>query len=422
MPKTLAEKILAKVAGVKEVKPGEIIEASVDLVMIHDLTGPLALKVMRDIGIERVWDPERLIVILDHQAPADRVESANLQKQLREFVRKHQVKWFYDVGAGICHQVLAESGLVKPGQLIIGADSHTCTLGALGAFATGVGSTDAAAAILTGKSWLKVPESMKIIVNGTLQDMVTPKDVILKIIGDLKADGANYMAIEFTGKAISKMSISSRMTICNMSVEMGAKAGMVAADDVTIDYLRSLGMGEVFPLKPDAEAEYVKEIEYDISNLEPMVSIPPRVDNVKPVSEIEGIEVDQVFIGSCTNGRLEDLELAARILRKRRVKRGVRCIIIPASKRIYEKAIELGLITEFLRAGCVVCPPTCGPCLGGHMGVLGDFEVAASTSNRNFIGRMGSKTSKVYLMSPATAAATAIKGEITDPRRMRLNP
>lgn len=415
---TLAEKILSMKSG-RRVNPGEIIEAKVDLVMIHDLTGPLTLRVMEEVGSMRVWDPNKVVVVMDHQVPADRVESANIQRKLRLFARKFNLKNFFEVGrSGICHQLLPEEGFVKPSQLIVGADSHTCTLGALGAFAIGVGSTDAAMAILTGEVWLKVPESMKIIVNGWFREMVTPKDLILKIIGEVGADGASYMSVEYHGEAVKRMSMGGRMTLCNMSVEMGAKTGMVEADRVTIDYLKSVGVSEFQSTHADEDAEYRDVREFDASEVEPMISIHPRVDRVKPVSELEGLEVDQVFIGSCTNGRVEDLMLAYRIIKGRRISENVRCIVIPASTKEYLKALRMGVLEELVKSGCVVCPPTCGPCLGGHLGVLGDFERAVSTSNRNFIGRMGSTKSEVYLVSPATAAATAVKGVVTDPRRV----
>ena len=413
--KTLAEKIISAKCG-RPVEAGEIVEADVDLVMVHDLTGPLTLDVMEEVGVRRVWDPDRVVVIFDHQVPADRATSANLHKRLRRFVKEQGIKKFYDVGrGGICHQVLVEEKLVKPGDLVVGADSHTCTAGAVGAFATGVGSSDAAMALLTGSVWLRVPETMRIRVSGKFPDMVGPKDLILEIVGDIGAGGASYMALEFVGPTVKSMSIGGRMTLCNMAVEMDAKAGMVPADEVTARFLGGVVLDLV---RPDEDALYADTREYDVSELEPMVAVPPRVDDVKPVGEVEGVEVDQVFIGSCTNGRAEDLETAARILKGRKVADGVRCIVIPASRKQYLEALNSGVIDVLLESGCVVCPPTCGPCLGGHMGVLGDGEVAVSTSNRNFIGRMGSPKAKVYLTSPATAAATAVTGRITDPREL----
>jgi len=389
--------------------------------MVNDITGPLAIEVMKKVGVERVWDPSRVVVILDHQAPADNINSAELHIKMRNFVRKFGIKHFYDVGRGICHQILVEEGFTKPGDIVIGADSHTCTVGALGAFGIGVGSTDAASAILTGKIWLKVPESMKIVIKGEFAEFVSPKDLILSIIGDIGADGATYMAVEFTGETIRKMGISGRLTMCNMAVEMGAKTGIIEPDERTLEYLARIGVdvNNNRLIRSDPDAEYCEIREYDVSKLKPMVAIPHRVDNVKPVEEVEGIEVDQVFIGSCTNGRVEDLLDVLRIVKGRKIAKNVRCIVIPASMKEFEKALSMGIIFELIRAGCLVYSPTCGPCLGGHLGVLGKDEVAVSTSNRNFIGRMGHKESKVYLVSPATAAATAITGKLTDPRRCR---
>jgi len=420
MEMTISQKIISKATGEK-VEPGDIVEVSVDLVMVNDITGPLALETMKEVGIERVWDPDRVVVVLDHQAPANSINSAELHIKMRKFVEKFGIKHFYDVGRGICHQILVEDGFAKPGEIIVGADSHTCTVGALGAFGIGVGSTDAASVILTGKIWLKVPESMKIIIRGNFADFVSPKDLILSIIGDIGADGATYKAVEFTGSTIRKMGISGRLTICNMAVEMGAKTGIIEPDERTLEYLAKIGVSvdDSWLVRSDADAEYCEIKEYDVSELKPMVAIPYRVDNVKPVEEVEGIEVDQVFIGSCTNGRVEDLLDVLRIVKGRKIAKSVRCIVIPASMKEFEKALSMGIISELIRAGCLVYSPTCGPCLGGHLGVLGKNEVAVSTSNRNFIGRMGHKKSKVYLVSPATAAATAVTGKLTDPRRCK---
>ena len=420
MEMTISQKIISKATGEK-VEPGDIVEVSVDLVMVNDITGPLALETMKEVGIERVWDPDRVVVVLDHQAPANSINSAELHIKMRKFVEKFGIKHFYDVGRGICHQILVEDGFAKPGEIIVGADSHTCTVGALGAFGIGVGSTDAASVILTGKIWLKVPESMKIIIRGNFADFVSPKDLILSIIGDIGADGATYKAVEFTGSTIRKMGISGRLTICNMAVEMGAKTGIIEPDERTLEYLAKIGVSvdDSRLVRSDADAEYCEIKEYDVSELKPMVAIPYRVDNVKPVEEVEGIEVDQVFIGSCTNGRVEDLLDVLRIVKGRKIAKSVRCIVIPASMKEFEKALSMGIISELIRAGCLVYSPTCGPCLGGHLGVLGKDEVAVSTSNRNFIGRMGHKKSKVYLVSPATAATTAVTGKLTDPRRCK---
>lgn len=413
MGMTISEKILAKASGRKEVEAGEYVVGKVDLAMIHDLTGPLTLNVMKDVGYDKPWDPEKLVIILDHQVPANSTVTAELHKQLRHYARKHGLRNFHEVGRqGVCHQILAES-YVKPGMLVVGADSHTCSLGALGAFATGIGSTEMASVILTGEMWFRVPETIKFDLKNRLTRGVSAKDIILKIIGDMGVDGALYRAAEFTGDGVGSLSVDSRLTICNMAIEMGGKTGIVNPDKKTLDYA---GVKEAY-LRSDPDAAYASNYELDLSSLEPQVSMPHSVDNVKPVSEIEEVEVDQVFIGSCTNGRLEDLEAAASVIRGRKVKDGTRLIVIPASQRIYLEAERKGYIREFIEAGGVVCNPNCGPCLGGHMGILADGEVCVSTSNRNFIGRMGSTSSKVYLVSPETAAATAVEGKITDPRK-----
>ena len=417
-PQTMAEKILARAAGLPYVEPGDFVEAEVDRVMVNDLTGPLTVEALRKLSRPRVAHPERLIIVLDHQTPADSVHSARLHKILREFASEFHVENFYDVGWGVCHQVLPEEGHVAPGMLVVGADSHTCTYGAFGAFATGVGSTDAAAALALGKLWFKVPESMKIEVKGVPRLPLTGKDVILHIIGKVGEDGANYRSVEFTGEAISALSMDSRMTISNMAVEMGAKAGLMEVDEKTLEFLRQVGVGGAKPVKSDPEASYVETLEVDVGGLEPQVAAPPSPANVKPVSELSSVEVDQAFLGSCTNGRLEDLRIAARILKGRKVASRVRFIVIPASRRIYEQALEEGLIQTLVKAGAVVGPPTCGPCLGGHLGVLAEDEVCISTTNRNFTGRMGSPKAEIYLASAATVAASALTGRITDPREV----
>lgn len=415
---TITEKILAHSAGLDQVKPGEIIDAKVDMAMANDITGPLAIKEFRRIGIKRVWDNRRIVLVLDHQVPADSARSAELHKIMREFAEEQGIEYFYDVGdGGICHQVMVERGHVRPGELIVGADSHTCTYGALGAFATGIGSTEMAAVFATGRIWLKVPETIKINVTGRFQDLVTPKDLILYVIGKIGADGAIYKAIEFAGPTIRDMSISGRLTLCNMVVEMGAKNGIIEPDEKTIEYVRSRTDKPFRTFKSDPDAKYERIIEFNVDSLEPMVACPHSVDNVRPVKDVEGIEIDQAFIGSCTNGRLEDLELAARILKGRRVKKGVRLIVTPASTQVYLEALEMGLISIFIKAGACVSNPTCGACFGGHMGLLAPGEVCISTSNRNFVGRMGSTEAMIYLASPATVAASAVEGKITDPRR-----
>ncbi|MEN3025245.1 MAG: 3-isopropylmalate dehydratase large subunit [Candidatus Methanosuratincola petrocarbonis] len=413
MGMTISEKILAKASGRQKVEAGEYIVGKIDLAMIHDLTGPLTLNVMKEVGYDKPWDPEKVVIILDHQVPANSTVTAELHKQLRHYARKHGLRNFHEVGRqGVCHQILAES-YVKPGMLVVGADSHTCSLGALGAFATGIGSTEMASVILTGEMWFRVPETIKFELKNGLSKGVSAKDIILKIIGDMGVDGALYRAAEFVGDGIESLSVDSRLTICNMAIEMGGKTGIVNPDKKTLDYT---GTKEA-PFRSDPDAEYASHYELDLSKLEPQVAMPHSVDNVKPISEVGEVEADQVFIGSCTNGRLEDLEVAASVIRGRRVKDGTRLIVIPASQRIYLEAERRGYIREFIEAGGVVCNPNCGPCLGGHMGILADGEVCVSTSNRNFLGRMGSTASKVYLVSPETAAATAVEGKITDPRK-----
>ena len=415
----IVEKILARASGEKEVSPGQIIDAKVDKAMMHDLTGPRVIDSFREIGVKRVWDPERIIVVFDHDVPPSTIKAAELQKKVRNFVREQGIKYFYDIGrGGVCHVVMLEKGHVKPGELIVGADSHTVTYGALGAFATGVGATDMAAVLATGSIWLRVPETLKFEVSGKLQKRVYAKDLILHIIGMIGAEGANYKAMLFSGQTIRDLGIDGRATICNMSIEAGAKAGIIEPDEKTIKYVKERTGEPITPIRSDEDAEFTKVYEIDASRLEPQVAIPPSVDNVKPVSEVGGIEIQQGFIGTCTNGRLDDLRAAAEILKGRRVKDGVRLVIIPGSQEVYDRALKEGLIEIFIKAGAIVCGPGCGPCIGISRGVLADDEVCISSANRNFVGRMGSPKSKVYLASPATVAASAIKGKITDPREV----
>ncbi|MEM1586441.1 MAG: homoaconitase large subunit [Candidatus Bathyarchaeia archaeon] len=415
---TISEKILAHASGLDYVKPGDIVDAKVDMAMANDITGPLAIKMFKRIGLERVWDNQRIVLVLDHQVPADSIKSAELHKIMREFAREQNIELLYDVGdGGVCHQIMVERGHVKPGDLIVGADSHTCTYGALGAFATGIGSTEMAAVFATGKIWLRVPQTIKINVIGRFQEFVTPKDLILHIIGKVGADGAIYRAIEFTGPSIREMSVSGRLTLCNMAVEMGAKNGIVEPDEKTIKYVKDKTSGPFKIFRSDPDAKYERVMEFNIDSLEPMVACPHSVDNVKPIKDVEGTEINQAFLGSCTNGRLEDLESAARILKGRRVKRGVRMIVTPASTQVYFEALNRGLIEIFIKAGACVSNPTCGACFGGNMGLLAPGEVCISSSNRNFVGRMGSPEAMIYLASPATVAASAVEGKITDPRR-----
>jgi len=421
VPMNITEKILAKAAGKKVVHPGEIIDANLDMVMIHDLTGPLAVESFKKIGTPRVWDNKKVVIILDHQIPAESVKAAELHRTMRNFAKEQGIK-IYDVGrGGICHQVMPEQGHVTPGDVIIGADSHTCTYGAFGAFATGVGSTEAAAAMATGKIWFKVPPTIKINVTGQFKEYVAPKDLILKIIGTLSVDGAIYKAVEFTGPTIKAMSIAGRMTLCNMAVEFGAKNGIIAPDEVTAEFLKARipQMPDLKALQSDKDAEYERTEEFDVTDLESQVACPSSVDNVKPVSEVGNVPVDQVFIGSCTNGRLEDLRLAAKVMKGKKVKDGVRALVIPASQEVWKQADKEGLLQIFTEAGAIVCGSACGPCLGGHIGLLAADEVCVSSSNRNFIGRMGSTKANVYLASPATVAASAIAGRIVSPAEQR---
>jgi 3-isopropylmalate/(R)-2-methylmalate dehydratase large subunit len=413
----IIEKILAEASGKQQVSPGEIIEANIDAAMIHDLTGPLAIKSFREIGAKKVWNNNKVVIILDHLVPASSVISAGLHKIVRNFAEEQNIENFYDVGrGGVCHQVMPEKGHVRPGEVIVGADSHTCTYGAFGAFATGIGSTEMAAVFATGKLWFRVPEVIKVNVTGKLQKLVTPKDVTLNIVGKIGADGAIYKGLEFGGVTIRDMSVDGRMVLSNMAVEMGAKAGIIEPDEKTVDYVKARTDKPFKPVKSDPDATYERVVDVDVSALEPQVAVPHSVDNVKPVSEIEDTEVDQAFIGSCTNGRLEDLRSAAQILKGKKIARGIRLIVIPASQEIYLNALNEGLIKTFMDAGATIGNPNCGPCLGGHMGILAEGEACISSSNRNFVGRMGSTKSFVYLASPATVAASALTGKITDPR------
>ena len=387
--------------------------AKVDVAMAHDGTAPLAIEALRDMGVDGVWDAGRIVLVIDHVAPSPAEGSSRLHMLMRDFAKKNGIGAFYDVGSGICHQLMVEQGHVRPGFLAVGADSHTCTYGAVGAFGTGIGSTEMAAVFASGELWFRVPKTIRIEVSGTPPEAITPKDITLHIVGLVGADGATYKAVEFCGPVVEQMSVEGRMTLCNMAVEMGAKTGLVNPDEK----VRQFYAGEdVELLRSDGDAEYEKRIEVDVSGLEPQVAYPPRVDDVRPITEVEGVEVDQVFIGSCTNGRLEDLRAAAKILEGRHVADGVRALVIPASRQVYLQALREGLLETFIRAGCVVCSPGCGPCAGGHMGVLGPGEVCVSTSNRNFVGRMGSRDAKIYLASPLTAAASAVSGKLADPR------
>ena len=406
---TAVEKIISRAVG-HPVQAGDFVEVPVDFAYFHDGTGPLIIDALNEMGVNQIFDPNRVGIVFDHSVPPYSDQAATLQAKVRRFVRKHGISKFHDLGEGICHQVIPEKGYVAPGMIVVGADSHSCTLGAFGLFSTGMGATDLAYILATGKTWLKVPETLYIKCDGQLGKGVSSKDLILEIVRIVGTDGATYKALEFGGEAVKLMSQSSRMTMSNMAVEMGAKTGFIEADEKTIEFLGR--DGEFF--RTDGVAD---SLSLDVSCLEPKVACPGSVSNVKSVSEVEGKPIDQAFLGSCTNGRYEDLFEAARILKGKRVHRDARLIVIPASKSIYIKAQKEGLIDIFLEAGAIIGVTGCGPCLGVHMGVLGENEVCVSTSNRNFIGRMGARSSSVYLASPQTVAASAINGQITDPRR-----
>ena len=418
MSMTITEKILARAAGKDEVSPGDVVNAKIDVVMCHDVTTPPAISMLKDKGIDKVFDASKIVVTPDHFQPAKDIKSADLHKRLDTWAKEKGIKYYYPVGkAGVCHALLPEQGHIRPGEVIVGGDSHTCTYGAFGAFSTGIGSTDLAAAIATGELWFKVPASMKFVLKGDLPDGVYSKDVILEVIRRIGTDGALYHAMEFAGPALEQMSAEDRMTITNMAIEAGAKSGIMPVDDVIEKYLygKLKGKTEYTVFKSDADAEYVETIEIDCNALEPMVAFPHLPSNGTKISECAGLAMDQVYIGSCTNGRIEDLRIAADIMKKKKVK--IRTIVVPATPEIWKQAMDKGLLEIFYDAGCVVSAPTCGACLGGFMGILAEGEKCVSTTNRNFVGRMGHPKSEVYLASPATAAATAIEGELTDPRK-----
>lgn len=409
---TISEKILSRACG-HTAHADDFVIADVDYAMAHDGTSVLTVKAFKEMGVKKVWDPKRIIIPFDHIAPANNETAAKLQQGIREWIKEQGIANFYDVGSGICHQVLPENGFAMPGKLIVGADSHSCTYGAFGAFATGVGATDMAEIFATGKLWLRVPLTIKINVNGNLPEGVSAKDMTLFIIKTVGADGANYKAVEYYGQTINDLSMSQRMTLCNMAIEMGAKAGIVPPDEKTFAYLKGIEYEKFTPVYADKDALYCDEYEIDVTNLEPQIAKPHEVDNVVGVSEVIGTHLDQVFIGSCTNGRYEDLDAVARILKGKKVK--IRTIVLPASRDILIKATESGITADLLKAGVMIAPPGCGPCLGAHMGVIAEGETCLSTSNRNFKGRMGTG-GFIYLSSPETAAASALKGEISDPR------
>ncbi|WP_249313698.1 3-isopropylmalate dehydratase large subunit [Congzhengia minquanensis] len=420
MGMTITQKILAEKSGQSQVRPGQLIMAETDLVLGNDITAPVAIDEFYKIGCETVFDKTKIALVADHFTPNKDIKSAQLNKKMREFAHRHAITNYFDVGrAGIEHALIPEQGLALPGDLIIGADSHTCTYGALCAFSTGVGSTDMAGAMATGKVWLKVPEAIRFHLTGSLPEFVSGKDLILTIIGQIGVDGALYRSMEFSGSGIASLSMDDRFTVSNMAIEAGAKNGIFPVDEKTEDYLFEHANGKPYcRVAPDKDAEYVLEYEINLSALEPVVALPHLPDNVRKASELGAISIDQAVIGSCTNGRISDLRTAATILSGNHV--AVRTIIIPATQEIYLQAVKEGLVQTFIEAGAVVSPPTCGPCLGGHMGVLASGERCVSTTNRNFVGRMGHPDSEVYLASPAVAAQSAIEGKIAVPGRKTI--
>jgi 3-isopropylmalate/(R)-2-methylmalate dehydratase large subunit len=412
---TLVEKILAARTGKAKLSPGEFVNVPVDLVLANDITAPIAIREFKRIGVKRVFDPTKVVMVPDHFVPNKDIASAEQAKLMREFAIEQGVIYFEVGEMGIEHVLLPEKGLVLPGDVVIGADSHTCTYGAVGAFATGMGSTDVASAMASGEIWMKVPETIKFVYHGCLREWVGGKDLILHTIGDIGVDGALYAAMEFSGEVISALSIDGRFTMANMAIEAGAKAGIFPVDDKTLEYISPRAKRPYTVYRPDADAGYARVIEYDVGRLEPQVALPHSPANVKPVSQVGRIAVDQAVIGSCTNGRIEDLRVVARVLAGKKVHPGLRCIIIPGTPGVYLEALTEGLIETFVRAGAAVSTPTCGPCLGGHMGILASGERCISTTNRNFVGRMGSPESEVYLAGPAVAAASAVAGHICAP-------
>ncbi len=419
MAMTMTQKILAAHAGRDSVRAGELIEAKLDLVLGNDITTPVAITEFEKAGFTRVFDREKIAIVLDHYTPCKDIKSAQLCKRAREFARKHRITHFYDVGqAGVEHALIPEKGLAAPGELIIGADSHTCTYGALGAVSTGIGSTDMAAGMATGLCWFRVPAAIRVVLRGALRPFVSGKDVVLHLIGQTGVDGALYQSLEFSGEGVSSLTMDDRFTIANMAIEAGAKNGIFPVDGATRAYLESRAGRPWTAGEADPDAPYARTVEIDLDRLEPTVALPHLPENAKPVGEAEGLPIDQAIIGSCTNGRISDLRAAAAIFRGRTVAPGVRCIVLPATQAVYLQAMEEGLLKTFIDAGCAVSTPTCGPCLGGHMGVMAEGERAVSTTNRNFVGRMGHTSSEIILASPAVAAASAVKGCIADPRNL----
>lgn len=416
MGQTITEKILAAHAGKAAVEPGELITAKLDLVLGNDITAPIAIREFEKTGAECVFDTEKIALVPDHSTPAKDIKSAQQVKEMRQFARKYGITHFFEIGrVGIEHTLLPDEGLVLPGDAVIGADSHTCTYGAIGAFSTGIGSTDLAAAMALGECWFRVPETIRFVYYGKLNRWVSGKDLILYTIGKIGVDGALYCSMEFTGEVIDRLPMADRFTMCNMAIEAGGKNGIIAPDDITLEYVRSRAKREFQVYRSDPDACYKDTVEINCSELEPQVSFPHLPENAKPLSQVGDVPIDQSVIGSCTNGRIEDLRIAAEVLRGRKVHPDVRLIIFPATQQIYKQAMKEGLLEVFVDAGAAVSTPTCGPCLGGHMGCLAEGERAIATTNRNFVGRMGHPKSEVYLASPAVAAASAVLGRIGGP-------
>ena len=417
MGMTMTQKILARAAGLPQVEAGQLIEGRLDLVLGNDITTPVAITEFKKAGLSAVFDKDKIAIVLDHSTPCKDIKSAQLCAACREFAKEHQIAHFYDVGRmGIEHALLPEQGLTAPGEVIVGADSHTCTYGALGAFSTGVGSTDMAAGMATGRLWFKVPSAIKVTLKGKLQPHVSGKDVILHLIGEIGVDGALYQSLEFAGEGVSSLTMDDRFTISNMAIEAGGKNGVFPVDEKTMEYINGRVNRPCEAFSADPDAVYAREVVIDLNTLEPTVALPHLPENTKVVSEVAGTPINQVVIGSCTNGRIGDLRIAAAILKGKKVAPGVRCVVIPATQAITLQAMEEGLIQTFIEAGAAVSTPTCGPCLGGHMGVMAEGERTVSTTNRNFVGRMGHTTSEIILASPAVAAASAVAGCVADPR------
>jgi 3-isopropylmalate/(R)-2-methylmalate dehydratase large subunit len=413
---TMAEKILINHIDAKDVTPGEIVDATIDIAMSHEMMGSRVLPHLEEVGASKIWDPNRVVMILDHWTPAPTVEAAIIHQRVRQFVRDYHIRNFYDVGKGICHQVLVEEGHVRPGELIVGTDSHTTTAGAFGALATGIGATDMAIVLATGRLWLRIPDTTQIIIKGKLSPKVMGKDIILHVLSQLGVEGAAFQAIEYHGDALAHLSLDAWMTLTNMAVEAGAMAALIPPDQRVKDYIKRRTTQSFAPVYPDKDATYLQTFEFDVSELAPQVAKPSLPSNAVPITEIEGTPIDQALLGSCTNGRLEDLRIAAHILAGKQVAQGVRFIVNPASREIYSLALEEGIMRILVKAGATIAPATCGACFAGHCGVLAPGEVCISTTNRNFPGRMGSPEAKIYLASPATVAASALAGKIADPR------